>query len=128
MKVTDKYYEVFNDLDREFPHSHFRDTAGNILLAVRGYAQFIVEDGVTSEDRRGFLKSLREVRTYFKLMACYSEFAEGELTSEGAFPDLMKFAESEEGRKIGNEKGFGGPYGYYIYLCKQRLEEIAKNG
>jgi len=121
-KVADRYMKRFNEITSKHRMTHFRDIAGNILSGVSGYAQFIDRQNEDSKYRHKFLRFLKKIREYYKLLDKYTEFMQGELTREGAFPDLKEFVESEDGQRQAQELGIEGFQNHYAYLCKQRLE------
>ncbi|HJX50150.1 MAG TPA: hypothetical protein VJ438_01675 [Candidatus Nanoarchaeia archaeon] len=97
-KVADRYTQKFNELMEINPDSNFGDISRNILSGVYGYLYFIIKSNkVTPRNRKAFLRSLSKIRTYYKLIDKFPEFRQGELTKEGAFPDLKEFMNSEEG-------------------------------
>jgi len=121
-KVADRYMKRFNEITSKHRMTHFRDIAGNILSGVSGYAQFIDRQNEDSKYRHKFLRFLKKIREYYKLLDKYPEFMQGELTREGAFPDLKEFIQSEDGLKQAEELGGIGFQSHYIHLAEKRLE------
>lgn len=121
VKVAERYMQKFNEIKRN-EGSCARDVLANMLSGLMGYAHLIKPcKEVDSSDRSKFLNILRSVRGYCNCLDKYPEFLAGELTNPGAFPDLKRFVESEEGVRQGHEIGIHGFQRHYAYLATQRL-------
>ncbi len=123
MKVADRYMKKFTETIKAHPDCNFRDISANILSALDGYARLInKEKSVHTEDRSSFLRNLKKVREYYRLLDDFPEFLQGELSEDGAFPDLLEFVNSIKGYEQGQKVGIEGAQGHYVYLAKKRLE------
>lgn len=115
--VAKRYSDRRDKLDTS-RFSHFKNVFGNLAADLLGRLDLMELRGeVISEDRRAFVKSLRKVREYVRLVEKFPKFRDGEVNGpQGAFPDL--YSEAEEDQIVNGNNFFTG----YINRAKQRLE------
>ena len=128
-RIYDIFWNKFEEFEQQIINSscRFNDIAINLL----GCGYFIkTYEKLDRRRKKTLVKYLIGLRDYFNLLEQYSEFRDAELSSnEGGFPELYKIVDTKEGRKE-QKLLFGTSPArsvHYVYLCKRRLEDIAKN-
>lgn len=104
-RVTRKYKSWVEDLAKQADNgisNHFIDIAPQSLAAMSALEQLMGCMGINKEDMHVYIKSMRGLRTYLRLIEKFPDFKNGELmTEKGYFPDIVSSGKAA-GRRSGN--------------------------
>lgn len=113
-KVTEKYKRWVEYLAEEVNNkisNHFMHIAPQPLSTMSGLEQLMELLGINKKDMHVYVESMRNLRTYLRLIEKFPDFKRGELmTKEGYFTDVNDVSEA-------GKSGFVN----YITESKKRL-------